>query len=160
MEAHDLRDLVSEAATSVSQLFREHGVTLVQHLPAHAATAQVDRDRVQQVIINLLSNACKFSPKKTGRVEAKLEHIHGRLRLTVKDNGQGIPPEELERVFDKFHQVKQGEGGNEKGTGLGLAICRGIVEHHGGRIWAEGSPALGATFVCEVPASGHVQKLS
>ncbi len=160
MESHDLRDLVSEAATSVSQLFREHGVTLVQHLPAQAATALVDRDRVQQVIINLLSNACKFCPEQTGRVEARLAPIDAGLRLTVKDNGPGIPPEALDRVFEKFHQVKEGDGGTEKGTGLGLAICRGIVEHHGGRIWAENSPDVGATFVCEVPASGHLHKLS
>ena len=160
MESHDLRDLVSEAATSVSQLFREHGVTLVQHLPAQAATALVDRDRVQQVIINLLSNACKFCPEQTGRVEARLAPIDAGLRLTVKDNGPGIPPEALDRVFEKFHQVKEGDGGTEKGTGLGLAICRGIVEHHGGRIWAENSPDVGATFVCEVPESGHLHKLS
>lgn len=90
-----------EAAISVSQLFREHGVTLVQRLPAHVATALVDRDRVQQVIINLLSNACKFCPDKAGRVEARLAHIDDGLRLTVKDNGPGIPPEQLERVFEK-----------------------------------------------------------
>ena len=151
--AHDLRDLVAEAATSVSQLFREHGVTLVQHLPERAATALVDRDRLQQVIINLLSNACKFCPQREGRVEARLEHRRNGLRLTVRDNGQGIPPEQLERVFDKFHQVKEGDVGPHKGTGLGLAICRGIVEHHGGRIWAESSRGVGATFVCEVPAN-------
>ena len=157
VERHDLRDLVSEAAASVSQLFRERGVTLVQHLPAHSAHASVDRDRLQQVIINLLSNACKFCPEHTGRVEARLEHTNGGLRLTVKDNGQGIPPEQLDRVFDKFHQVKDGDSGTEKGTGLGLAICRGIVEHHGGRIWAENNPDVGATVVCEMPAYGPVQ---
>ena len=152
---HDLRDLVSEAAASVSQLMREHGVTLVQHMPAQAATALVDRDRVQQVIINLLSNACKFCPEQAGRVEARLEHIDGGLRLTVRDNGQGIPAEHLERVFDKFHQLDGGDSGTEKGTGLGLAICRGIVEHHGGRIWAESFSDLGATFVCEIPAGNQ-----
>ena len=63
-------------------------------------------------------------------------------------------------MFEKFHQVKEGDGGTEKGTGLGLAICRGIVEHHGGRIWAESSSDGGATFVCEVPASGDPHELS
>ncbi|MDJ0861460.1 MAG: ATP-binding protein [Gammaproteobacteria bacterium] len=155
VEAHDLRDLISEAAASVSQLFRERGVKLVQRLPADPAMALVDRDRLQQVIINLLSNACKFCPEQFGQVQARLEHAEGKLRLTVQDNGQGIPPEHLERVFEKFHQVEEGDGQPEKGTGLGLAICRGIVEHHGGRIWAENGADAGALLVCEMPASGR-----
>ena len=152
LEKHDLRELVGEAATAVVPLFRDRRVKLKKHLPEKPVIACVDRDRIQQVIINLLSNACKFSPERTGKVEASLEQKDRQLILTIRDNGKGIPPEQLDRVFDKFHQIIDIPSGLTKGTGLGLAICRMIIEHHGGRIWVESPAGSGAVFFCELVA--------
>ncbi len=151
MEVVDLRELVSDAIDSVSQIFRDRGVRLKRKLPDKPALVDADPDRLQQVIINLLSNACKFSPEITGRVEIGLKLEDSRLRLRVTDNGRGIPPDQLERVFEKFHQVDGESPGPGKGTGLGLSICRGIVEHHGGWIKAEHRDEGGASFVCDLP---------
>ncbi|MDX1605620.1 MAG: ATP-binding protein, partial [Candidatus Competibacterales bacterium] len=84
----------------------------------------------------------------------RLERDGDRARVRVRDNGPGIPPEQLERVFDRFHQVSDQQAGKPQGTGLGLTISQRIVEHHGGRIWAE-SESRGATFVVELPLDGE-----
>ena len=104
-----------------------------------------------QLVINLLSNACKFCPEIGGHVLVELAEENDHYRFAVTDNGLGIPTDNLERVFDKFHQASNSRSGQIKGTGLGLAISRGIAEHHGGRIWAENARHGGATFVCTVP---------
>jgi len=151
MQTVDLREMIADAIDGVGQLFRDRGVRLKRKLPDDPALVKADPDRLQQVIINLLSNACKFSPEVTGRVEIGLKVEEDRLRLRVIDNGRGIPPDQLERVFEKFHQVDGDSPGPGKGTGLGLSICRGIVEHHGGWIKAENRDNGGASFVCELP---------
>ena len=148
---HDLRDIVADAVASVSQLFSEGQIALTQSLPDTPAIALVDRDRMQQLVINLLSNACKFCPEIGGHVLVELAEENDHYRFAVTDNGLGIPTDNLERVFDKFHQASNSRSGQIKGTGLGLAISRGIAEHHGGRIWAENARHGGATFVCTVP---------
>ncbi|MCP4752583.1 MAG: PAS domain S-box protein [Proteobacteria bacterium] len=109
----------------------------------------VDREKMGQVVRNLLSNAIKFS-KTESRIVVETMKQSDNLLLAVKDNGVGIPAEELETVFDKFVQsskTKTGAGG----TGLGLAICREIVDDHGGAIWAENNPEGGAVFKIEIP---------
>jgi hypothetical protein len=105
-----------------------------------------------QVMLNLLSNAAKFVPANTGRVDVELRKHPDGYMVRVTDNGPGIPPEELPVIFEKF---RQGSGGHEKpvGTGLGLPISRGIVEHMGGRIWAESTLGAGATFSFVLPKS-------
>jgi signal transduction histidine kinase len=150
IDAHDLRELIDHALASVSQLFRERQIVLERTLPAHAAHAAVDRDRLIQVLINLLSNAANFTPTG-GRVEIRLVSASSDWRIEVADSGPGIPPEHLERVFDKFYQVDDSGGGRPKGTGLGLTICRRIIEYLGGRIWAESEPGKGATFLLVLP---------
>ena len=108
-----------------------------------------DRRRIVQVLGNLLSNAARNSPETSGiRVTAVREDIH--VALSVADEGQGIPAESLPRLFRKFSRVQSEEQGGD--TGLGLAICKGIVEAHGGRIWAESEgPGLGARFTFTLP---------
>ena len=117
---------------------------------AAAAGVRVDRDRLIQVLINLLANAAKFVPEGSGRVEVEVRRQDGGFLVRVEDNGPGVPEPYREAIFEKFRQVG-GSGGLLKdkptGTGLGLAICRQIVEHFGGRIWAEDA-ALGGAAVC------------
>jgi signal transduction histidine kinase len=110
-----------------------------------------DRDRLLQVLINLLSNAHKFTDPRTGRVAIRVEPHAGQVEVAVADNGPGIPSEHIGRIFDKFHQVTDVDKGKPEGSGLGLAISERIVSHHGGRIWAESAPGQGTTIRFTLP---------
>ncbi len=110
---------------------------------------RIDREKIMQVIRNLLSNALKFSPEN-GVIEVEVERKTGRVQVSVADRGVGIPPDELKAIFDKFVQSSKTKSG-AGGTGLGLAICWKITELHGGRIWAENRERGGAQFILEVP---------
>jgi DNA-binding response OmpR family regulator len=113
-----------------------------------------DSDRFQQVVINLMSNACKFSPRG-GVVEiAAARGDGGRLRISVTDHGKGIPPEFQERIFEKFAQADASSTRQKGGTGLGLSISKAIVERHGGRIWFESEPGVATTFAFDLPEWG------
>ncbi|MEW5773528.1 MAG: CBS domain-containing protein [Thermodesulfobacteriota bacterium] len=125
---------------------------LVLDLEPDLPMLQVDPDRLEQVLINLLSNAAKFTAR--GAVTVRGLRVPGNLvRVEVADTGMGIAWRDLTRVFDKFHQARREDtmAQKPKGTGLGLAICREIVEHYGGRIWAEAEPEKGSTFVFQLP---------
>jgi signal transduction histidine kinase len=103
---------------------------------ASSGRVLADTDRIVQTLANLLGNAIKFSqPGGVVRVEAVPES--DLVTFTVRDQGRGIPSEKLERIFERFEQVDSSDARHMGGTGLGLAISRGIVERHGGRIWAE-----------------------
>jgi Na+/proline symporter/nitrogen-specific signal transduction histidine kinase len=150
-EPLDMRDIIQDAIASVSQIFNENKVALQTDLPDTPAMVKADRDRMMQVVINLLSNAAKFCAPDVGRVEVSLSLDADALRIAVTDNGPGIPPDQAPRVFDKFHQVSDEQRGKPKGTGLGLAITRLIVEHHGGRVWVESTSAEGTCFMFSLP---------
>jgi two-component system sensor histidine kinase KdpD len=116
--------------------------------PPDLPLVQMDFVLMEQVLVNLLDNACSYSPPGTPvTIEARL--ARGKLVIAVTDSGKGIPPEDLERVFDKFFRVP---GTATGGTGLGLSICRGLVEAHGGTLHAENVPGGGARFVITLPA--------
>jgi two-component system sensor histidine kinase KdpD len=102
---------------------------------------------VEQVLINLLENATKYSPAGSP-IELSARAREGEVEVEVADRGPGIAQEDAERVFDKFYRVREGEGG---GVGLGLTICRGIVSAHGGRIWVEPRSGGGAAFHFTLP---------
>ncbi|MGH7394505.1 MAG: sensor histidine kinase, partial [Candidatus Methylomirabilales bacterium] len=105
-----------------------------------------------QVLMNLLSNAIKFSPPE-GRVWLEVaREAPGLARTDVCDEGEGIPEEEQERIFEKFHQVSPGPGGKRTGSGLGLAIAKSLIELQGGRIWIRSTPGRGSTFSFTLPA--------
>jgi len=191
----DLAEVIEQASISVGQLLEERGLRLELSLArGGGAWVRADRDRLMQVMVNLLSNATKFSPQGTGLIQVELieltpavsgssfrpplpnppppggrEQAHQGLvpplpaqaaggekadaagwRVSVTDNGPGIPPGELEQVFEKFHQAKA-EGNKPLGTGLGLPICKQIIEHFAGRIWAEQAPGGGARLLFELP---------
>ncbi|HET6764701.1 MAG TPA: ATP-binding protein [Longimicrobiaceae bacterium] len=109
-----------------------------------------DPDRILQVLTNLVSNAIKFSPSGA-EVALSAELRNGDVRFAVADQGRGVPADKLELIFERFQQVDSSDARQKGGTGLGLAICRGIVEQHGGRIWAESQPGRGRTFLFTLP---------
>jgi signal transduction histidine kinase len=108
-----------------------------------------DEQRLTQVLLNLVGNATKFTD--AGEVRITAGAADGRFTLSVSDTGPGIPPEERERIFEKFRQVDSSNTRAKGGTGLGLAIAREIVEMHGGRIWVESTMGQGSTFRMELP---------
>ena len=111
-----------------------------------------DRDRVRQVLTNLLENAVKYSPQG-GRVEVGVSSNGRMVRFYVRDEGMGIPPEEQKRIFDKFYRLDPQMTGGVGGTGLGLYICNELVQRMGGRIWVESDEEEGSVFLFEIPAN-------
>jgi two-component system, sensor histidine kinase and response regulator len=114
---------------------------------------RLDAEKVRRVIVNLLGNAIKFTPSG-GRVElrAHWEAMQRRLTLSVSDTGEGIPPEDRQRIFDKFGQVTTRKAGRKMSTGLGLTFCKLIAEAHGGSIDVVSEVGKGSTFVVVLPA--------
>lgn len=150
----EVRELVEQSVQAVSGQYATRPeidlhVAVAPGLPA----VSVDRDRLMQVLINLLNNAAKFTPAGAVEVRAGL-NARAEIQISVHDSGIGIPPEYLDKVFDKFQQIA-GDTLSDKpqGTGLGLPISRQIVQHYGGRIWAESQYGQGSTFTFTLPVS-------
>jgi signal transduction histidine kinase len=131
--AVDLRALVQQAAAAMAEPLREQGTALVLDLPPAVPASRADADRLVQVLLNLLGNAAKFVPQPGGRITLRLFERAGGLAVQVRDNGPGVPADQRERIFEKFHQAEAGAQ-RPGGTGLGLPISRQIVERFGGRI--------------------------
>jgi signal transduction histidine kinase len=158
LERADLRGLVREVLTELQPLLNSRQLRPTLVLPELPMRAKVDPRRFQQVVRNVLANAIKFSPAG-GRLEVLGEHADsGELCLSISDEGPGIPPAELDSIFEAFVQsssTKDGSGG----TGLGLAICRKIIDAHGGRIHAENRPQGGSVFRIHLPARATSETL-
>lgn len=156
LERTDLRPLLREVARELDPLLAGQQLRLELKLCALPLLAKVDPLRFQQVVRNVLANAIKFSPSQ-GRIELSGETTAaGEIHLAVRDQGPGIPPAEIDQVFEAFVQSSQTKDGSG-GTGLGLAICRKIVQAHGGRIHAENLAAGGAAFHIHLSARGAVE---
>jgi len=146
----ELSSLVSFCVRSIGPLAAAKNLSVRLDLPVHLPPVRADRDRIAQVLNNLLANALKFTEQGEVTVGAAMcgEHI----RLYVSDTGPGIPETEREQIFTKFHQISDGLTTKPRGTGLGLAICAEIIANHGGRIWVDGIPGRGSTFHFTLPA--------
>jgi Na+/proline symporter/signal transduction histidine kinase len=147
----DMREVIAEAAATTSQLAREHGATVELDLPARVPPVRADRDRLMQVMLNLISNAVKFCPRQGGRIVIGLRVLPDALQVDVSDNGVGIAAADHELIFEKFRQVGDTLTGKPQGTGLGLPISRRIVQHFGGRLWVKSELGQGATFSFTLP---------
>jgi signal transduction histidine kinase len=149
-------DLVSLAAAVLDehgQRAAGKGQRLVLDAEEHCA-AVVDHDRIRQVMDNLVSNAIKFSPQGTD-VHVVVRPHNGHVRLEVRDEGPGLTEDDQRRAFGRFARLSARPTGGEAATGLGLSIVKGLVELHGGRVWAESEgPGRGAAFIVELPRDG------
>jgi Na+/proline symporter/signal transduction histidine kinase len=147
----DPREIVEEAVAVTSALFTEKSARLEVEIDRDLPLIHADRDRLIQVLVNLLSNAAKFCDDKAGRVSVSVVARVGGLQISVADNGRGVPPQNRQLIFEKFQQASANLTDKPRGTGLGLTISRQIVEHFGGRIWVESAPSNGARFCIVLP---------
>jgi len=136
MVENNLHGMVDDAIERLGQRIEVNNIHVINTVPEHFLVL-CDRDLIQRVLVNLIHNATKWSPQGE-TVTIYAENGGDEVTIRVFDNGPGVPPEQVDRIFERFYQVDAARSGGE-GTGLGLAICRHIVEAHGGRIWAEGN---------------------
>jgi signal transduction histidine kinase len=142
-------DTIRHAAAASASLFDGKPLSLVLDIPPALPMVRGDPDKLLQVVINLISNAVKFSTQGVVMVAASSQD--GEVTVRVTDQGVGIDPKDQERLFEKFTQVGDALTGKPKGTGLGLAISKEIVEHHAGSIWVESQLGKGSTFSFTMP---------
>jgi len=151
----DVAELAGEAAAASEGLMAAKRLRLDLAVAAGPALARCDRDRLLQVMVNLLSNAAKFA-QDGGRVRLEVTGVPGgggAVAVRVEDDGPGVPEGRREAIFERFRQLKGEHGRRPPGSGLGLAISREIVQRFGGRIWAEASPLGGAAICFVLPAA-------
>jgi signal transduction histidine kinase len=149
--ALDMREVIEDATAALSQVYKERGITLELDIPGGLPVVYADRDRIFQVVLNLLSNAANFCDKPDSRVRIAVIEETTALRIAITDNGIGISPADQTVIFEKFRQVNDTPAGKPRGSGLGLAISREIVQHYQGRLWVESTLGLGSTFSFTLP---------
>ncbi|GBD12376.1 Sensor histidine kinase ResE [bacterium HR24] len=144
---HDLRGLVEEVLDRLRPVTARHRVTV--EMPDDLPPLLLDYVEIAQVLSNLIENATKHTPPGT-EITISGARIDGEVQVEVADRGPGLPPEALGRVFEPFYRL-DGQGAQSRGSGLGLAVAKGLVEAHGGRMWAENRPGGGARFIFTLP---------
>jgi signal transduction histidine kinase/DNA-binding response OmpR family regulator len=155
METQRIEPVLQQAAHNLRTLIEERQIQLEVVLAPDLPDLVMDANRITQVVTNLLSNAIKFSTEG-GRIEVMADLDDGAVRVSVRDHGEGIAPQSLPKLFQKFSQVDSSATRRAGGTGLGLVICKGIIEQHGGTIQVESTPGLGSTFYFVLPSSPPV----
>jgi len=146
----DLREAIDWCVERMGKDLRQKAIGVEVRTPPGLPALHADRDRLVQVLSNILRNAINFSPRES-RITIEALRSGGVVETRVSDQGIGVPPDSLERIFDRFYQVDQSATRRVGGVGLGLYICKGIVEAHGGRIWAESEGGKGTTIVFQMP---------
>ena len=145
----DLPDLIGEVAQIIQDTTDSHRL-IIESEDLEKRIISADRHRIEQVLINLLTNAVKYSPKSR-KVILKVSVKNERFRVAVTDFGIGVPEEQQERIFSRFYRIEE-SGPSFSGLGIGLYISSEIINRHGGEIWVESQPGVGSTFIFELPA--------
>ena len=138
------------ALERLRRLVEDKGIVLTLQAPEGLPQVLADGVRMDQVFTNLLGNALKFTPHG-GSISVGVRELPTEFLVEIRDSGMGVPPEHLDRIFDRFYRVPSPAGGKVEGSGLGLSICKAIVEEHGGRIWVESVVGQGSTFSFTLP---------
>jgi signal transduction histidine kinase len=153
-EEIELAPLVSQVLSEIEVARSDRGVEVASDVPDDLPPIEVDRERVHQVLFNLLDNAVRFTPNG-GSVRVSAERHNGSVEVRVADTGVGISAEHLPRLFERFYRADPARSRGDGGTGIGLAIARSVVEAHGGHITARSEPGSGSVFAFDLPvASG------
>ncbi len=147
----DFSEIVVESFEACSQLANEKNVTCETAFPARIPRIPGDRDRLMQVMLNLISNSIKFAKDDSGKVSVKIAVKKNHLRVDVVDNGIGIGKKDQQIVFEKFRQINTPDVGKPAGSGLGLTIAQRIIEYHQGSLWVKSTPNKGSTFSFTLP---------
>jgi len=145
-EVVDLYNIINSAANTIKNQAEEKGLELTIDVGQNLTKIKADRDKLIQVFVNLLGNALKFTPQG-GKVEVIAREFEKSIEIHVKDNGIGIPPNRIDKIFDKFYQIDSTSTRSYSGSGLGLAIVKGIIEGHSGTIRVESTLGNGSTFI-------------
>ncbi len=151
MEPVSVVEIIERAIALTSSSFEQYGLELISDVEDGLPEVVGDKNRLEQVMINLFSNAMKFTEK--GSVLCRARKINNEIIISVIDKGTGISDIDKEKIFEKFKQAGTTIKGKPKGTGLGLPICKEIVKHHGGRIWVESELGKGSIFSFTLPCS-------
>lgn len=149
----DFKEVIEDSVFSTGQLIEEKHIDLTLDISGEPGFVSGDKDRLIQVMVNLISNAVKFCPPRNGRITVGMRVDKKKVGLTVfvKDNGIGIAENDQEIIFHEFRQVISSDRGRPAGTGIGLTITRHIIDFHAGRIWVDSEPDKGATFFFTLP---------
>ncbi len=157
MERLDFKEVIEDSIFATSQLVNEKNIDLSLNISERDFVLNGDKDRLMQVMVNLISNAVKFCPPEHGSIEigmhravSKIKDSH-RMKVYIKDNGIGINKADQQIIFNEFRQVVSRAGGRPGGTGIGLTITKQIIQAHNGRIWVDSVPDKGATFFFTLP---------
>jgi PAS domain S-box-containing protein len=146
-----VEEILDRIISSFRYTLKEKNIEFVNH-NAEKLIVKSDKDRIEQVLTNLIYNAIDFVPKQTGRIEINAAtHDNETVIFSVADNGVGIPLEKQENLFQKFYQANTSHDRRHGGSGLGLSICKGIIEGLGGKIWVTSQVGMGSTFYFTIP---------
>ena len=150
-----ISEIIDHALSATSVLAQNQELPVIREIEPDLPQVRCDRNRLIQVVINLISNAIKFTP--SGSITCRAQHQETNIIISIIDTGIGLSPNDLDKVFDKFTQVGEIMTDKPQGTGLGLPICKQIIEHHGGRIWVESELDQGSTFSFTLPTGEVAQ---
>lgn len=150
IKSYNIRNTIQKTVDSLKHIADKKQVEIINSNQGDL-TVEYDEDRIVQVLTNLISNAIKFCDVKKGVIIVDYKFDLGYLEVSIKDNGKGVPEQDLPFIFDKFYQSKNQNIQKPEGSGLGLAICKQIVENHNGNIWVKNNEKSGATFGFKLP---------
>jgi len=145
-------DFINRSLDATEGLFKATDLILLLDIEPDLPNVTGDLDKLIQVMVNLISNAVKFTPQ--GTISCCAHHVENRVRISITDTGIGMPESVASLIFDKFTQIADDSSTKPQGTGLGLAICRHIIDAHNGDIWAESEPGIGSKFIFTLPVEG------
>ncbi len=153
----NIAELSKEVLTSLQSQAKDKGIHLRFEPPTDLPKMYIDPDRIKEVFINLLGNALKFTLRR-GKITLRIEDKKDEVEVSVSDTGPGIPADQMDKIFDKFHQVEGASFSGTGGTGLGLPIAQKIIEMHQGRIWVKSRLGRGSRFIFTLPKDSQRTK--
>ncbi len=153
LEVACLSPLLNNVQTELEPLAHDMDIAIRARLPEDEPSLVIDTEKVERVLMNLVDNALKFSPRESEILvrASRRENSPPVLRVEVIDQGPGVPADERQSIFDRFVQIQQASGSQRRGSGLGLNFCKLVVEAHGGSIWIEDNPQGGSIFAFTLP---------